>query len=98
MKVVKTARQNLGNYARCLDFTLEIYRDAVEFVNKIVYMVSAFEICPGSKGSGMRPKPLKKQVMSRILKAYVSGGALPASFGIDALSLRQTGSPLKLML
>ena len=80
MKVVKTARQNLRNYARYLDFTLEIYRDAVEFVNKIVYMVSAFSICPGSKGSGMGPKPLKKQVMSRILKAYVSGGGcLPAS-------------------
>jgi len=43
-------------------------------------------------------EPFMKQVISRILKAYVSGGAFPASFGIDALSLRQNGSPVNLIL
>ncbi|MBT9167253.1 MAG: hypothetical protein DDT19_00578 [Syntrophomonadaceae bacterium] len=37
MVAVKTARQKLRNYTRYLNFTLEIYRDALEHVNRIVY-------------------------------------------------------------
>ena len=33
----KTAKQKLRNYSRYLGFTLDIYRDALSFVNKIVY-------------------------------------------------------------
>jgi len=43
-------------------------------------------------------EPLMKQVISKILEEYVNGRAFPASFGIDALSLRQNGSPVNLML
>jgi putative transposase len=33
----KTAKQKLRNYTRYLSFTLDIYRNALSFVNKIVY-------------------------------------------------------------
>ena len=37
MIVTKTAIQKLRNYTRYFDYTLNIYRDALEYVNKIVY-------------------------------------------------------------
>lgn len=37
MIVTKTARQKLRNYTRYLGYTLGIYRDALEYVNSIVY-------------------------------------------------------------
>jgi hypothetical protein len=33
----KTAKQRLRNYTLYLSFTLDIYRKALSFVNKIVY-------------------------------------------------------------
>jgi len=41
-------------------------------------------------------EPLMRQAVSRILEQSVSGGPLPASFGLKAL--RQSGSPANLML
>jgi len=37
MMASKTAKQKLRNYSRYLGFTLDIYRDALSFANKIVY-------------------------------------------------------------
>jgi IS605 OrfB family transposase len=37
MIVTKTARRRLRNYTRYLDYTLDIYRNALEYVNNIVY-------------------------------------------------------------
>lgn len=37
MIVTKTAIQKLRNYTRYFDYTLNIYRDALEYVNKVVY-------------------------------------------------------------
>lgn len=37
MVITKTARQKLRNYTRYLDFTIDVYRSALEYVNNIVY-------------------------------------------------------------
>lgn len=37
MLITKTARQKLRNYTRYLQFTLDRYRDALEYINKVVY-------------------------------------------------------------
>ena len=37
MVSTKTARQRLRNYTRYLDFTLDKYREALEYVNRVVY-------------------------------------------------------------
>lgn len=36
MQITKTAKQKLKNYTRYLDYTLDIYRSALEYVNQIV--------------------------------------------------------------
>jgi hypothetical protein len=37
MVITKTARQKLRNYTRYLDYTLDIYRAALQYVNQIVH-------------------------------------------------------------
>jgi hypothetical protein len=46
----------------------------------------------------LEAEPLLEQAVSRILEQSASGQALPASFGISSVSLRQSGSPVNLML
>lgn len=50
MTVTKTARQKLRNHTRYLDYTLSIYRDALQYVNRIAYGEwNSIEILPTSK-------------------------------------------------
>ena len=50
MMATKTAKQKLRNYTRYLSFTLDIYRNALSFVNKIVYAESpSIEMLPHCK-------------------------------------------------
>ena len=46
----KTAKQKLRNYTRYLGFTLDIYRDALSFANKVVYAeLPSIEMLPHCK-------------------------------------------------
>ena len=45
MTVTKTARQKLRNNTRYYDYTLTMYRDVLEYVNKIVRPPERTAIC-----------------------------------------------------